>query len=749
LDRRRFLRVGALGAGAVAAQRTGLVGRFTEHGPAPGRDLRTLASPAVTPFTSGLRVPSDAVATSTLAGDLYEIELRPETASILPGMSTPIWGYDGLFPGPTIRARSGRPVSVRFHNSLPADVAIHLHGGHVAPDMDGHPMDLIAPGDTKRYDYPNAQAHSTLWYHDHAMDHTAENIYRGLAGLYLLSDDIDTGLGLPAGDHDIPLLLQDRTFNADGSFFYPDTMDPRRHDGVQGDVFLVNGVPVPFLEVDRTWWRFRIINGSNSRVYELALAGRPLTQIASDGGLLAAPVNLPSITLGIAERAEILVDFSTADPGEHLELRDVITDKPVMRFDVSGSGAGGGVLPQSLRTIPPPEPAVRTREVRFSFDDSRQQWVLNGRPFDMDRIEFRPRLGTTEEWHLVNESSFIHPFHMHLVMFRVLKRGLVNAPANERGLKDTVRVNPKETVTIAAPFSGFTGTYVFHCHVLEHEDHSMMSQFRVVDLPRLAGPDRTATAAAVCRAEFATATTVMIATGSSYTDALAGGPAAAAHGAPLLLTVGTSLPQPTRDELARLRPGNIIVLGGPGAVPPGVEAELRSYAPVTRIAGVDRYATAAAVATATFTADVPVAYIATGSGFAAAGPPYLGHRHPPGRAHALRHRRRRHHRRVPGPGAHRLRGDGDGLPRRPGRRPSRRRDRCTGAAHGAHIPPRCRGPGDRPARAGADRRARRPVSRVRRRRGRPRCPALISAPQPDPQGSVQAPAALTLPVVGS
>ena len=602
MDRRRFLGLSAAGAGAVALARLGV--------------RPVAASPAVTPFTRDLVVPPVAVPVSTSGGvDRYQIEQRVASVSILDGLSTTIWGYDGLFPGPTIAARSGRPVSVTFASSLPVDSAIHLHGGHVAPEHDGHPHDFIPPGGSRVYEYPNAQPHSTLWYHDHAMMRTAQNIWMGLAGLYVLQDDHELSLGLPAGDHDVPLLLQDRSFTSSGALEYPEPGSPRRRDGVTGDVFLVNGVPFPRLQVDRVRYRFRIVNASNMRPYELRLSGRSMTQIASDGGLLAAPVVVPSVTLGIAERAEVVIDFSTFDAGDEVELQDAITGQGVVRFDVAGSGSGGGALPATLRTIDELPAPTRERQLLLSFDEARGEWVLNGRPFDHHRIEFRPRLGSTERWVLVNDSTFMHPFHLHLVMFRVLQRGLANPPAAERGWKDTVRVAPGETVHLAARFTGHTGTYLFHCHVLEHEDHSMMGQMRVVDLARRSGSGRVATAAAVAASSFAGAVpAVHVATATHFADALAGGAAAAAAGGPLLLVQGDAVEAATAAELARLDPERIVVLGGTGAVSAAAAAELGKYAPVTRIAGQDRYATAAAVA-----ATVPsptVVYVASGTGFA-------------------------------------------------------------------------------------------------------------------------------------
>lgn len=620
LSRRRFLTIGAVGVGAlVGPSPTSSTARaaaaFCDLG-APGGPVLISAqsSPAVTPYAQALAIPPVAVPVSSGAADAYQIEVRSAEVTIVPGTRTTIWGYDGLFPGPSIVARSGRPVAVEFTNSLPAPIAVHLHGGHVAPEHDGHPMDLIPPGASRRYEYPNGQPHSTLWYHDHAMDQTAENVYRGLAGLYLLHDDEEADAGLPTGDYDVPLLLQDRSFGADGQLAYPDGTQAR--DGVLGDVFLVNGVPQPSFAVERRPYRFRIVNGSNARPYDLELEGRSLWQVGSDGGLLSAPISVRSIRLGIAERAEVVVDFAQMDPGQQVVLQDRISGNGLVRFDVESGDGGATILPATLRTIVDlPAPTVE-REVHLQFDEGVGRWVLDGRVFDHDRIDARARLGTVERWRLVNDSAFEHPFHLHLAMFRVESRGLAAAPANERGWKDTVRVAPGETVTFTTRFTGFPGTFLYHCHILEHEDHSMMAQIRIVDVVRRAGSDRYATAATLSAATFPAGVPVAyLASGTGFADALGGGPAAAAAGGPVLLTAPDALPSVTAGELRRLQPERIVVLGGERAVSRAVEEEAAAIAPVTRIAGGDRYATSAAVARAAFAPGIPVAYVATGTEF--------------------------------------------------------------------------------------------------------------------------------------
>lgn len=630
IDRRAFLRWGALGLGGLAVPTA--VARAVAGG--GGLGIHAAASPPVAPFTLPLRVPALLSPQSVGGVDTYEITMRPGSVESLPGIRTDIWGYEGTWPGPTIIARPGRPVVVRQRNELDVETTIHLHGGHVASAMDGQPDLALAPGGgTYDYEYPNSQLPASLWYHDHAMHATARNIYRGLAAFYLIVDeDMERSLGLPVGYgvDDIPLMLQDRMFDERGGLVYPSSSTPH---GFVGDVLCVNGVAQPFLEVERRPYRFRIANAANFRIYELTTRGVAAHQVASDGALLAAPVAvaaLPnrSIRLGVAERAEVVVDFSGLGAGATAHLTDAASGTDLVEFRVTGSSAAAGWEPtRPLRAIGDVGPAAVTRRIVLSFDSHHGMWVLNGKPFDPARIDARPRLGSTEVWEVFNDNgpgmpSMTHPFHMHLVQFRVLERGrdgvFVAPPANERGWKDTVRVEPGETVRFAARFDGFTGTYMYHCHIYEHEDHSMMAQLRVVDLARFAGADRFETAALASASTFAPGVPVVfVAAGGGFADALAGGPAAAFAGGPILLTAASSLPASTRAEIERLGPARAVVLGGEAAVAAAVEAELRSLVgPVSRLAGTSRFATAALVATETFDGPVAAAYVANGRGFA-------------------------------------------------------------------------------------------------------------------------------------
>jgi spore coat protein A len=562
--------------------------------------------------------PADADPTT----DVYALTLREAVLELLPGLATPLWTYGGAFPGPTIMARTGRTVRLEATNELPEPAVIHLHGGRVPADSDGYPTDFIPPGGTRTYVYPNQQRGATLWYHDHTLHATAPHVYRGLAGCYLLGDDTDDVLGLPDGDRDVPLVFTDRTFAADGPLIY----DGGGHHGFYGDVVLVNGAAQPFFEVAAARYRLRLVNASNARAYDLELQpSAELVQIASDGGLLSGPVRRPSLRLVPGERAEVVVDFAGQGRGGSLTLHDRLGAGDLLRFDVVAAAGGDSPLPDRLREVEPLPVAAVTRSFDLAFDAGRGLWTFRpagqqGTGFDPERFDAFPRLGATEVWQFRNTTQAPHPVHLHLVHFQVLDRDGAPAAAEERGWKDTVEVRAGETVRLAARFSGYTGRFVYHCHNLEHEDHDMMGQFRVVDAARLAGPGRMETAVAISAATFPDGAAVAyVVTGDAFPDALAGGPAAAADTAPVLLTAPSALPAATAAELTRLAPGRVVVLGGERAVADGVLADIARAVPaasVGRIFGPDRYATAAAVSAATFAAGAPVAYVATGRAFA-------------------------------------------------------------------------------------------------------------------------------------
>jgi FtsP/CotA-like multicopper oxidase with cupredoxin domain len=456
------------------------------------RPARTSFMPPIPRFTRTLYVPPILEPVKTDATtDYYEIAQRSGSAEILPGIRTPIWGFQGTFPGPTIRARRGRPAVVLQTNYLAVPTAVHLHGGAVPADSDGFPTDVIAPGASRTYVYPNDQCAATLWYHDHALHRTGRNVYMGLAGLYVIDDPEEKPLNLPSGMFDVPLLIQNRSVRSDGRLEY----DRERNLGADGDIVLVNGVPWPRMPVCARRYRFRVVNGANASVYRLALnTRRPLVQVASDLGLLPAPLPSPSIPIAMAERVELVIDFSPYPIGSRIVLQNLRGDGPqrdIMCFDVVCSERDTSTVPEHLGSVEriSLDPTVKTREFVFTGGPSSfppvARWTINGVGFDADRAIATPQLGDAEVWRFVNRRRFgvlgmIHPVHVHLVRFQVIERNGGPPNAHDAGWKDTVAVHPGEDVRIALQFEGHRGRYLIHCHNLEHEDHDMMARYDVV-----------------------------------------------------------------------------------------------------------------------------------------------------------------------------------------------------------------------------------------------------------------------------
>ncbi len=528
LSRRSLLGLLA-GSGAAALSGCGL-------SDLTGQTAEFLASraPLPRPFRVPLPVPPVKRPSRTEGGtDYYEIVQRVAEAEILPGLRTPILSYDGIFPGPTIVGTSGRRAVVRHRNELPVPVAVHLHGGHTPADSDGFATNLVLPvegwtppagaghgdrtmmrGDVstgfRDYVYPHDQRAATLWYHDHRMDFTGPQVYRGLAGFHLVHDDEERALPLPDGERDIPLMICDRAFEADGSFRYPavdrtlqSTPGVERDymEGVAGDVILVNGAPWPVLEVEAARYRFRILNASNARRYRLAMtlergAGPAFVQIGSDGGLLERPNQRRWLDLASAERVDVVVDFSAYAPGTQVTLVNRLGRGPtarVLRFRVTRKVRDDARVPARLSTIERLDPAkaVRTREWWFrrgnvdshrravgaalDNDGERRGWTINDKAFDPRRMDASPRLGDIEIWRFVTDVH--HPVHVHLDPFQVVDRGGRGPGDFDRGWKDTVDLRPAEYVEVAVRFSDYRGPFMLHCHNLEHEDMAMMATF--------------------------------------------------------------------------------------------------------------------------------------------------------------------------------------------------------------------------------------------------------------------------------
>jgi spore coat protein A len=484
-----------LGLTGVGLAGVGLVTGSCSLGARP--EPRLLSSQADLPRPFQVALPRPAVLAPVRTGedaDYYEITVREASQGILPGLTTRVWGYNGTFPGPTIEARSGRKAVVRLRNTLPVPIVNHLHGGRTPPESDGFPTDLVR--DTREYTYPNRQRAATLWYHDHRMDFTAPQVWRGLAGFYIIRDEEERRLPLPSGEKEIPLVICDRSFARDGAFLYPSIDSSLQgapgvtHEymgGVLGDVVLVNGAPWPVLEVANTKYRFRILNASNARRYELTLdpapaGGHGLVQIGSDGGLLAEPVTHRSLPISPAERFDVAIDFSRYALGTKITLANAEGQGPaaqVLQFHVTRREQDLSRIPARLSQVSAPDPsaATVTRQFDFSYNRGLMNWTVNGKPYDPKRIDAWPKLGATEIWQFT--SDFSHPLHLHLVHFQVLSHSGRPTPW-DGGYKDTVALRAGETAGILVKFTGYRGKYVFHCHNLEHEDMAMMANFEVV-----------------------------------------------------------------------------------------------------------------------------------------------------------------------------------------------------------------------------------------------------------------------------
>jgi spore coat protein A len=451
------------------------------------------------------------------------------------------WGFDGVVPGPTFMTKSGEPYLVEWANALPdkhflpldhnlhgaekglpeSRTVVHLHGAKVPPESDGYPENWYPPGRSATAFYPNAQDAAMLWYHDHAMGINRLNIFAGLAGAAIIHDEVEAALNLPSGKFEIPLVIWDRMFDPDGQLYYPVSAnaDAPWIPEFFGDVMMVNGKAWPYLEVEPRKYRLRILNAANARFFRFSFSdGRPFHQIGTDAGLLPAPVELKSVFMAPAERADLIVDFSTR-AGKTVNLMSEYFD--IMQFRVASSGTKDtSAMPSALRAVPktPESEAVQNRMLPLIEWDNKVAepmiMLLGGKRW-MDPITEKPRLDTVEIWNLINPTDDAHPIHLHLVRFQILDRrrfdkfdfqmrhklrfiGDAMAPeANEAGWKDTVRANPGVVTRIIVRFEGYTGRYVWHCHILEHEDNEMMRPYEVVSTTAASGPAVTGASAAI------------------------------------------------------------------------------------------------------------------------------------------------------------------------------------------------------------------------------------------------------------
>jgi spore coat protein A, manganese oxidase len=492
----------------------------------PALDLSRLR-----PFVSPLPIPPTLKATSVKSTGathtpVYQLPMRQVETRLHPDLPpTRFWSFGSTFPGPTIEARKGQPIWIDWINELPSrhflpidhtihgaghDVpetraVVHVHGARVKPEDDGHPESWTTPGHTSSFFYPNQQDATTLWYHDHTMGINRLNVYAGLVGAYLIRDDEEDAIGLPSGARDIPLIFCDRMLDSSAQLVYPVSDDPDAPwvPGVFGEAMLVNGALFPCLDVEPALYRFRMINACNGTFLRLS-AGEavPLTQIGGDQGLLERPAPATLLMLAPAERADVLVDFS-AHAGRAITL--VTAGQPVMQYRVRRTAAGSTpshvpVLSRRIARLAE-SMAVRTRTHALDeVNDAVMQpmrMLINNASWH-DPVTERATLDSIEVWELVNLTDDSHPIHLHLVRFQILDRRIVDkfeyrthgrvryvAPAmpptpGESGWKDTVRVDSGTVTRIIIKFEGYTGRYMWHCHLLEHGDNEMMRPLEIV-----------------------------------------------------------------------------------------------------------------------------------------------------------------------------------------------------------------------------------------------------------------------------
>jgi spore coat protein A, manganese oxidase len=526
IARREFFRWSALSAAAFLTDRTHLwrgVGQ-----PADTLDPNQLAH-----FVDALPLPDIAQRKEYRSSPVhpkikipyYRLEMRATEVKVHRDLSaTRFWSYGASMPGPTFETRAGEGLMIEWANRLPSNhflpidpniygaeadqpkvrTVVHLHGAKTPPQSDGFPQSWIVPGESVIFYYPNQQEATMLWYHDHAMGISRLNVYAGLLGAFFIRDSVEESLNLPKDKYEIPLIICDRLFTRDAQLLYPASPDPDSPwvpDAI-GNVTLVNGKLFPYLDVQPCKYRFRVLNASNARFYYLSFGtGISWCQIGTDQGFLSKPVLLTNLEISPGERADLILDFS-AHRGEQMVLMD--GGIALMQFRVSGVKVNDtSSLPSALRPLRKIEEseAVNTRSLTLNqYTNKKGQptlMLLNGCRWNQPVTE-RPLLNSTEIWALINLTDDSHPIHLHLVRFQILDRrpfvkwdylskGQLNfsGPAeppelNEAGWKDTVRADPKMVTRIIVKFEGYPGRYVWHCHVLEHEDNEMMRPYDVI-----------------------------------------------------------------------------------------------------------------------------------------------------------------------------------------------------------------------------------------------------------------------------
>jgi spore coat protein A, manganese oxidase len=529
-SRRTFLRQASLLAGSMLLSRSETFAAVTHASSTPANTLNVSTLPT---FVDPLPVPPLAKpdgmralpSASNIKLPYYRIAARPMEMKIHRDLKpTHFWSFGGSVPGPTLEMRTGEGVLVDWANELPQQhfltidhrldgagpnqpdvrTVAHLHGARVPADSDGFPEDWLAVGKSALYHYPNEQDPAMLWYHDHAMGINRLNIYAGLFGVTFVRDKVEDGLNLPSGKYEVPLAIFDRLITPEGQLYYPISAKPGAPwvPELFGDAILVNGKLFPYLEVEPRKYRLRVLNASNARFYHLKFENAlPLHQIGSDQGLLPAPVPLKAVMIAPGERVDIVVDFSDSR-GEPIILKsDSFT---IMQFRVSSHKVtDSSSLPAMLRPVPrlPESSAVKTRLLtldEYQNNVAEPVLMLLNAHYWRDPVTETPALNSTEIWSFINPTDDTHPIHLHTVRFQILDRQhyepwtyltkkefrflgpRVPPEPGEAGWKDTVRADSKMVTRIIVPFDAYPGKYVWHCHILEHEDNEMMRPYEIV-----------------------------------------------------------------------------------------------------------------------------------------------------------------------------------------------------------------------------------------------------------------------------
>ncbi|MBX6751274.1 MAG: multicopper oxidase domain-containing protein [Micromonosporaceae bacterium] len=453
------------------------------------------ATPVTVPATFDRQLTIPPLADSRVTDDgtrVFQLSAQRGRMEFLPGRTTATWGYNGDYLGPTLRAARGERVAIEFTNDLPEATTVHWHGMHLPAAMDGGPHQMVEPGETWRPTWTIDQPAATLWYHPHPHGETEKHVYRGLAGMFIVDDADSSATGLPSryGVDDIPVIVQDKDFGSDGELVLE---NDGNEIGLLGSNVLVNGTIGPYQTVSTESVRLRLLNGSTARTYNFGFDdNRSFHLVGTDGGLLAEPYETDRIRLSPGERAEIVVRIR---PGTTTRLRSY---QPDLGSVVAGFAFGGNdsfdvlELRAAEKLQPAPEvpaklpggqridPTQASAHRSFELEGRK----INGRRMDMTRIDQVVGVDTTEIWHVRNRNPFPHNFHVHDVQFEVLSIDGAPPPPELAGRKDTVYLEPRREYQLVLRFEDYADSkapYMYHCHLLLHEDDGMMGQFIVVD----------------------------------------------------------------------------------------------------------------------------------------------------------------------------------------------------------------------------------------------------------------------------